>query len=160
MKWLGVTCLTIAPKTQTANIRRMSEAPTTPTSQKSIAIHLQFVLQYFRCPTLLGKGNTISTPPVCIAVRLPFVLQYASRLYRSTFGKILVVVVTGMFPKIVSVAVFSTQSVTKCLSSRRRLFPVSHPTKISEVNKRGRPSKWPPECLPSKFADFECAFSL
>ena len=29
----------------------------------------------------------------------------------------------------------------------------------SEVNKRGRPSKWPPECLPSKFADFECAFS-
>ena len=32
--------------------------------------------------------------------------------------------------------------------------------KWSEVNKRGRPSKWPPECLPSKFADFECAFSL
>ena len=30
----------------------------------------------------------------------------------------------------------------------------------SEVNKRGRPSKWPPECLPSKFAHFECAFSL
>ena len=30
----------------------------------------------------------------------------------------------------------------------------------SEVNKRGRPSKWPPECLPSTFADFECAFSL
>ena len=29
----------------------------------------------------------------------------------------------------------------------------------SEVKKRGRPSKWPPECLPSKFADFECAFS-
>ena len=28
----------------------------------------------------------------------------------------------------------------------------------SEVNKRGRPSKWPPECLPSKFPDFECAF--
>ena len=32
-------------------------------------------------------------------------------------------------------------------------------TNLSEVNKRGRPSKWPPECLPSKFADFECAFS-
>ena len=32
--------------------------------------------------------------------------------------------------------------------------------KIAEVNKRGRPSKWPPECLPSKFADFERAFSL
>ena len=31
---------------------------------------------------------------------------------------------------------------------------------FSEVNERGRPSKWPPECLPSKFADFECAFSL
>ena len=31
---------------------------------------------------------------------------------------------------------------------------------FSEVNKRGRPSKWPPECLPSNFADFECAFSL
>ena len=31
---------------------------------------------------------------------------------------------------------------------------------LSEVNKRGRPSKWPPECLPSKFAYFECAFSL
>ena len=30
---------------------------------------------------------------------------------------------------------------------------------LSEVSKRGRPSKWPPECLPSKFADFECAFS-
>ena len=30
----------------------------------------------------------------------------------------------------------------------------------SEVNKRGRPSKWPPERLPSEFADFECAFSL
>ena len=26
------------------------------------------------------------------------------------------------------------------------------------ANKRGRPSKWPPERLPSKFADFECAF--
>ena len=30
---------------------------------------------------------------------------------------------------------------------------------LSGVNKRGRPSKWPPECLPSKFADFECPFS-
>ena len=40
---------------------------------------------------------------------------------------------------------------------RFRLFRFMH---LSEVNKRGRPSKWPPECLPSKFADFECAFSL
>ena len=37
--------------------------------------------------------------PFCIAVRLPFVLQYASNLYLSTFGKIVVVVVTRMFPK-------------------------------------------------------------
>ena len=51
-------------------------------------------------------------PPICIAVlpvslrceereilsvRLPSVSHYASHLYRSTFGKILVVVVTGMF---------------------------------------------------------------
>ena len=35
-----------------------------------------------------------------------------------------------------------------------------HGLNPSEVNKRGRPSKCPPECLPSKFADFECAFSL
>ena len=42
--------------------------------------------------------NIVSVPPICIAVRLPFVLQYASHLYRSTFGKIVVVVVTGMFP--------------------------------------------------------------
>ena len=33
-------------------------------------------------------------------------------------------------------------------------------TYIAEVNKRGRPSKWPPDHLPSKFADFECAFWL
>ena len=38
--------------------------------------------------------------------------------------------------------------------------PVCPCDKPSEVNKRGRPSKCPPECLPSKFADFECAFSL
>ena len=50
------------------------------------------------CPYALRKWNTLSTPPICIAVGLPFVLQYASHLYRSAFGKILVVVVTGMFP--------------------------------------------------------------
>ena len=88
------------------SFRIMSETPTTTTFQKSIAIRLQFVLQYasnlyrsaFGAPSLRGKGNTVSTPPICIAVRLPFVLQYASHWYRSTFGKILVVVVTGMFP--------------------------------------------------------------
>ena len=73
---------------------------------ESIAVPFPFVLQYashlycsaFGALTLWGKGNTVSTPPICIAVLLPFVLQYASHLYRSTFGKILVVVVTGMFP--------------------------------------------------------------
>ena len=36
--------------------------------------------------------------PICIAIGLPFGLHYASHLYRSAFGKILVVVVTGMLP--------------------------------------------------------------
>ena len=58
-----------------------------------ICIGILFVPRY-----TLMKGNTASTPPICIAVCPPFVLQYASHLYRSTFGKILVVVVTGMFP--------------------------------------------------------------
>ena len=66
------------------SLRRTSETPTTTTSQKSIAIHLQFVLQ---------------SPPICIAVLsvplhseereilsvlLPFVSQYASHLHRNT----------------------------------------------------------------------------
>ena len=63
----------------------MSETPTTTTSQKSIAIHLQFVSQYasnlycsgFGAPTLWGKGNTVSSPP-------PFVSQYAPHLYCNT----------------------------------------------------------------------------
>ena len=63
-----------------------------------IAIRLQFVLQCFRCPYALRKGKHCqysshlyrSTPPICIAIRLPVVSQY--------FGKILVVVVIGMFP--------------------------------------------------------------
>ena len=69
-------------------IRRMSETPTTTTSQKSIEIHLQLVLQYasnlycrtFGAPKLWGKGNAVSTPPICAAVPLPFALQYASHL--------------------------------------------------------------------------------
>ena len=40
-----------------------------------VAIRLQFVLQYFWCPEAPRKGNTVSTPPICIAVRLPFVSQ-------------------------------------------------------------------------------------
>ena len=70
----------------------MSETPTTTTSQKSIAIHLPFVLQYasnlyrsaFCAPYALRKGKCCqysshlyrSTPPICIAIRLPFVSQY------------------------------------------------------------------------------------
>ena len=72
--------------------RRMSETPTTTTSHKSIAIHLQFVLQY-------AANLYCSTPPICIlqcfrchwalrkgnfSVTLPFVSQYASHLYRNT----------------------------------------------------------------------------
>ena len=61
--------------------RRMSETPTTTTSKESIAIHLQFVLQYasnlycstFGAPTLWGQG--------ILSVLLPFVSQYASHLY-------------------------------------------------------------------------------
>ena len=59
--------------------RRMSETPTTTTSQKSIEIDLQFLLQlrlqfvsqYFRCPYALRKGK------YC---------QYSFHLYRSTPG--------------------------------------------------------------------------
>ena len=69
----------------------MSETPTTTTSQKSIAIHLQFVLQYtsnLYCSTLGALRSEEreycqysshlyrSTPPICIAIRLPFVSQY------------------------------------------------------------------------------------
>ena len=63
-----------------------------------IAIRLQFVLQYFWVPQRFEERDTVSTTPIGIAVHLPFVLQCASHLYRSTFGKILVVVVTGVFP--------------------------------------------------------------
>ena len=91
-----------------ACVRRTSETPTTITPQRSIAIHLQFVFEYtaylycgaFGAPTLWGKGNLVSIPPICIAVRLPFRLQCASHSYRSAFGKILVVAVTGMIPNL------------------------------------------------------------
>ena len=75
----------------------MSETPTTTTSQKSIAIHLQFVLQYAsKCHCALRKGKYFSTPPICIAGRLPFASQYASHLYRNTFRNILVVMGGGV----------------------------------------------------------------
>ena len=73
-------------------IRRMSETPATTTSQKTIAIHLQFVLQYasnlhcsaFGAPTLWWKGTLSALSPFVSqyashlknAIRLPFVLQY------------------------------------------------------------------------------------
>ena len=49
-----------------------------------IAIRLQFILEYFRCPYALRKGEYgqysshlyRSTRPICIAIRLPFVSQY------------------------------------------------------------------------------------
>ena len=94
----------------------MSETPTTTTSQKSIAIRLPICIAIRPPPPpiciallsvpLSSQEREIlqysphlysSTRPICIAVRLPFVSQYAPHLYRNTFGKILVVVVTGMF---------------------------------------------------------------
>ena len=91
-------------------IRRTSETPTTAISLKSIAIRLQFVLQYasnLYCSAFSGKGIIQyashlhrSTPPICIAIRLPFVSQQASHLYRKALGKSLVGVVTRMLPKI------------------------------------------------------------
>ena len=69
----------------------MSETPTTTTSEKSIAICLQFVLQYtsnLYCSAFgtlsPGEGEKIqysshlyrSAPPICVS-------QYASHLYRS-----------------------------------------------------------------------------
>ena len=55
--------------------------PATTTSQTSIAIDLQCVLQCasnLHCSTFgirepWGRGNTLSSPPICIAIRLPFV---------------------------------------------------------------------------------------
>ena len=64
--------------------------------------------------------RVVSTPPICIAVRLPFVLQYASHLYRNTFVKILVVVVTGMFPKECP----KIQCVTPCVAKACAVRPV------------------------------------
>ena len=66
-------------------VRRMSETPTTITSQKSIATHLPSVLQYasnlyrsaFWCLYALRKGKYCQ-------YSLPFVSQYASHLYCNT----------------------------------------------------------------------------
>ena len=60
-----------------------------------MAIRIHFVFQCFGAPMHRGKGNTASTPPICIAVCLPFVLQYSSHLYHR---KVLLVVFTEMFP--------------------------------------------------------------
>ena len=77
----------------TLKVRRMSETPTTTTSQKSIAIRLQFVLQYssslycstfgpLRCEereilSVLLPFASQYVPPILIAIRLPFVSQYS-----------------------------------------------------------------------------------
>ena len=62
----------------------MSGTPTITTLRfKSTAIHLQFVLQYFRHLQALRKGPYIrysshwhcSAPPICIAICLPFISQ-------------------------------------------------------------------------------------
>ena len=112
MQGSELECCWIDTKSQSSafsfspSIRRMSENPTTTTSQKSmghtrpicIAVRLQFVSQCFWCPYALRKGKYCqysshlhrSTPPICIAIRL--------HVYRSAFGKIFVVEVTGMCP--------------------------------------------------------------
>ena len=73
--------------------------------------------------------------------------------------------VTGIFVFAVvagAIAVISPQGVDSRVGMLRT-WEMARKAKVpesSEVNKRGRPSKWPPEGLPSKFADFDCAFSL
>ena len=65
------------------HVRRMSETPTTTTSQKVWQYTSNLHIQYFS--------------PICIfSTSLPFVLQCATHSYRNTFvGAILVVGVTG-----------------------------------------------------------------
>ena len=66
--------------------------------------HHYFSKKYCNTPPIcitIRPQFVLQSPPICIAVRLPFVSQYASHLYCNTFGKILVVVVTGMFPTLV-----------------------------------------------------------
>ena len=79
--------LTSTPLTlyfQQIKVRRMSETPTTTTSQKSIAIRLPFVSQYashlYRS-TFVPLG---SKEREILSVLLPFVSQYASHLYCNT----------------------------------------------------------------------------
>ena len=72
--------------------RRMSETPTTTTSQESIAIHTSnlncktppICIAVLSVPLRSEEGKHCqysshlyrSTPPICIAIRLPFVSQY------------------------------------------------------------------------------------
>ena len=64
-------------------VRRMSETPTTTTSRKSIAIHLQFVLQYASNLYCHALGALRSEERKYDHL-LPFVSQYASHLYCNT----------------------------------------------------------------------------
>ena len=67
--------------------RRMSETPTTTTSQKSIAINLAFILEYasnlycsaFGAPRALGSKER-----EILSVLIPFVSHYARPLYCNT----------------------------------------------------------------------------
>ena len=139
------------------SFRRTSETPTTTTSQKKyrntppicIAIRLQFVLEHFWCPYTLRKGNTASTPPICIAVRPPFVLQYASHLYRSTFGKILVVVVTGMLPTLAPSHQWSSTQPVACWEGAARMLGGTRMAEMETLSLdwrlRGAGSLWNPQ---------------
>ena len=72
--------------------RRTSETPTATAS-------LEKVLQYasdlycsiFGVPEPCRKGNSLITPPICIAVRLPFVSQHAPHLYCHACGEVLII---------------------------------------------------------------------
>ena len=62
-----------------ARFRRVTETPTSTTSQKSIAVHLQFVLQY--ASNLYG--GVFDDPPPC-SEEGEILSQYASHLYFKT----------------------------------------------------------------------------
>ena len=63
------------------------------------SMRLQFVSQYFGCPIRSEERKCYQYSSQLYRSTPPTVLQHASHLYRNIFGKILVVVVTGMFPR-------------------------------------------------------------
>ena len=126
MAWLGAMCLLCPP---TPLLRRMSETPTTT----CIAIRFQFVW----CPCALRKGRycQYSSHLTSIAVCLPFVLQYASHLYRSSFGRILVVVIASMFPVYLS----GLEDSLTCRPTQKHLHSSMGHTPKGAYSSRGRP---------------------